>query len=69
MSPVAFDFATSIFFWGFIVVYGATMYVLSPQARFVSSFFPGADEAWRRALDRAARTAHEVARNTDRLRS
>jgi hypothetical protein len=69
MTPVTLDFATSVFFWGFLVVYGATMYVLSPQARSVSSFFRGADDAWRGALARAPRTAHEVSRNSERLRT
>lgn len=34
----------SVYFWGFLLLYGTVMYVLSPQARTVSSFFGGTDE-------------------------
>ena len=46
-----FDLVTGIIFWGFLVLYGATMYVMSPQARSVSSFFRGTDEAGRPASE------------------
>ena len=36
--------ASSAYFWGFLLLYGTVMYVLSPQARTVSSFFGGTDE-------------------------
>jgi len=51
MTHVPFDFATGLYFWGFLVVYGATMYVLSPQARSISSFFGGTSEAGRPASE------------------
>jgi Na+/proline symporter len=38
------DAASSAYFWGFLLLYGTVMYVLSPQARTVSSFFGGTDE-------------------------
>jgi Na+/proline symporter len=38
------DAAPSAYFWGFLLLYGTVMYVLSPQARTVSSFFGGTDE-------------------------
>jgi Na+/proline symporter len=49
MTHVPVDFATGLFFWGFLIVYGATMYLISPQARTVSSFFRGTDSAGRPA--------------------
>lgn len=51
MNPVPLDFVTGLFFWGFIVLYGATMYALSPPARSVSSFFRGTDESGRPASE------------------
>ena len=45
MTHIPFDFMTGLYFWGFLLVYGATMYAMSPQARSVSSFFRGTDEA------------------------
>lgn len=45
----SFDMTTAAYFWGFLLLYGAAMYVLSPQARSVSSFFGGTDEAGRPA--------------------
>lgn len=36
--------ASSAYFWGFLLLYGTVMYVLSPQARTISSFFGGTDE-------------------------
>jgi Na+/proline symporter len=38
------DAASSAYFWGFLLLYGTVMYVLSPQARTISSFFGGTDE-------------------------
>ena len=31
----------SLFFWGFLIVYGAIMYAFSPKARSIGSFFKG----------------------------
>lgn len=44
-----FDPAFAAYFWGFLVLYGTVMYVISPQARTVSSFFAGTDDAGRSA--------------------
>lgn len=49
MNHVPFDVVTGVYFWGFLLVYGATMYVLSPQARSVSSFFRGTSASGRPA--------------------
>jgi len=51
MSHVPFDFATGLIFWGFLVLYGVTMYAMSPRARSVSSFFRGTDETGRAASE------------------
>ncbi len=40
-----------LYFWGFLLLYGAAMYAISPHARSVSSFFGGADEAGRAASE------------------
>lgn len=45
------NFATGFVFWGFLVLYGVTMYALSPRARSASSFFRGTDEAGRPASE------------------
>ena len=37
----------SLFFWGFLVVYGVLMYWLSPRSRNAASFFRGADSQGR----------------------
>ena len=34
----------SLFFWGFLIVYGVIMYAFSPKARSIGSFFKGEDE-------------------------
>jgi Na+/proline symporter len=44
-----FDPALAAYFWGFLVLYGTVMYVISPHARTVSSFFAGTDSAGRAA--------------------
>ena len=38
-----------VYFWGFLIVYGVVMYVLSPTARTPASFFRGADAQGRAA--------------------
>ncbi|MCB1955809.1 MAG: hypothetical protein KDG55_09035 [Rhodocyclaceae bacterium] len=50
------DHATAwqgLFFWGFLVVFGAVMYAVSPRVRTESGFFLGHDEAGRPATRRA----------------
>lgn len=44
-----FDPAFAAYFWGFLVLYGTVMYVISPHARTVSGFFAGTDNAGRSA--------------------
>jgi SSS family solute:Na+ symporter len=44
-----FDPALAAYFWGFLVLYGTVMYVISPHARTVSGFFAGTDNAGRSA--------------------
>jgi Na+/proline symporter len=46
-----FEPAFAAYFWGFLVLYGAAMYAMSPQARTVSSFFGGTDDAGRPATE------------------
>lgn len=41
--------AFAVFFWGFLLLYGSLMYVVSPRARTVSAFFRGTDDAGRPA--------------------
>jgi len=41
----------STLFWGFLVVYGAVMYALSPRALTLSSFYRGTDNAGRPASE------------------
>ena len=38
-----FDAMTPIYFWGFLFLYGGVMYMVSPRASTVQSFFRGAD--------------------------
>jgi len=46
---MTFDPAMATYFWGFLLLYGTVMYVVSPHARTVSSFFAGTDNAGRPA--------------------
>jgi len=46
---MTFDPAMAAYFWGFLILYGTVMYVISPRARTVSGFFAGADSAGRPA--------------------
>ncbi len=48
---MTFDIATGIYFWGFLLLYGTVMYVISPRSRTVSSFYAGTDEAGRPATE------------------
>jgi solute:Na+ symporter, SSS family len=43
--------AFAIYFWGFLLLYGTVMYVVSPRSRTVSSFFAGTDDAGRPATE------------------
>jgi SSS family solute:Na+ symporter len=43
------DLTRGAFFWGFLILYGASMYAITPRARSVSSFFRGTDESGRPA--------------------
>ncbi len=46
---MTFDPAMAMYFWGFLLLYGTVMYVISPHARTVSGFFAGTDSAGRPA--------------------
>jgi Na+/proline symporter len=46
---MTFDPAMAAYFWGFLLLYGTVMYVVSPRARTVSGFFAGTDSAGRPA--------------------
>jgi len=46
---MTFDPGLAAYFWGFLLLYGTVMYVVSPQARTVSSFFAGTDNSGRPA--------------------
>jgi len=46
---MTFDPMMGAYFWGFLLFYGAAMYVLSPAATTVNSFFRGTDNAGRPA--------------------
>ncbi len=46
---MTFDPAMAMYFWGFLLLYGTVMYVISPHARTVSGFFAGTDNAGRPA--------------------
>ena len=48
---MTFDIATGIYFWGFLLLYGTVMYVISPRSRTVSSFYAGTDDAGRPATE------------------
>lgn len=41
--------STGIFFWGFLIVYGVIMFVLSPKTVSLGGFFRGEDKAGRDA--------------------
>ena len=43
------DLSTGIFFWGFLVVYGVVMFILSPKTVSVGGFFRGEDRQGREA--------------------
>lgn len=43
--------AFAIYFWGFLLLYGTVMYMVSPRSRTVSGFFAGTDEAGRPATE------------------
>lgn len=43
------DLSTGIFFWGFMIVYGVIMYVISPKTVTVGGFFRGEDRKGRDA--------------------
>ena len=38
------NFTEATLFWGFLVVYGVVMYVLSPKSKNANSFYKGADD-------------------------
>lgn len=46
-----FEPAFAIYFWGFLLLYGTVMYVVSPRSHTVSSFFAGTDDAGRPATE------------------
>jgi SSS family solute:Na+ symporter len=48
---MTFDPMMGAYFWGFLLFYGAAMYVLSPAATTVNSFFRGTDNAGRPASE------------------
>lgn len=41
----------AIYFWGFLLLYGGVMYVISPNAKSDASFFTGSDDAGRPATE------------------
>ena len=43
------DLSTGILFWGFLIVYGIVMYVISPKTVSVGGFFRGEDRQGRDA--------------------
>ncbi|MGH8620220.1 MAG: sodium:solute symporter family transporter, partial [Burkholderiales bacterium] len=43
--------AFSLYFWGFLLLYGSVMYAMSPQASTLSAFFRGTDNAGRPASE------------------
>jgi solute:Na+ symporter, SSS family len=47
VSPLGLEAATGLYFWGFLLLYGAAMYAVSPHSRSASSFFAGTDDAGR----------------------
>jgi Na+/proline symporter len=48
---MTFDPMMGAYFWGFLLFYGAVMYVLSPAATTANSFFRGTDNAGRPATE------------------
>lgn len=48
---MSFDPLVGAWFWGFLLLYGTVMYVMSPQATTVSSFFRGTDNEGRPASE------------------
>lgn len=48
---MTFDPMMGVYFWGFLVLYGWVMYVMSPTATTVSSFFRGTDNEGRPATE------------------
>ena len=48
---MTFDISTGIYFWGFLLLYGTVMYVISPRSRTVSSFYAGTDDTGRPATE------------------
>ncbi len=45
------DPSFAIYFWGFLLLYGTVMYVISPPATTVSAFFAGTDDAGKPATE------------------
>lgn len=45
------DPAFSLYFWGFLLLYGSVMYAMSPQASTLSAFYRGTDNAGRPASE------------------
>ena len=43
------DMSTGIFFWGFLVIYGIVMFILSPKTVSLGGFFRGEDRKGREA--------------------
>ena len=43
------DSTTGIFFWGFLIVYGIVMFLLSPKTVSLGGFFKGEDKLGRAA--------------------
>ena len=43
------DMSTGIFFWGFLVIYGIVMFILSPKTVSLGGFFRGEDKKGREA--------------------
>jgi len=45
------DPAFALYFWGFLLLYGVVMYVISPRTRTISGFFDGTDDNGRPASE------------------
>ena len=43
--------AFSVYFWGFLLLYGGLMYAISPSSRTAAGFFSGSDDAGRPATE------------------
>lgn len=54
---MTFDPTMGVYFWSFLLFYGAVMYVLSPAATTLNSFFRGTDDAGRPAGEWALMTS------------